>query len=163
MISYGFIQNNQTVSQPSKKHGHICKHFSGHVAWYNCFNKSLLAMHGTAMQYIWTLWLTPKQLILCHALTYEKCNETNPGWELSEEMFCPMGPESEKSTINCNEVTVSFCIGLLILLSPLVLDNWKFVWTCCLKVPYGDFSECPLSLMAGWSQCFSPQPLKKGF
>lgn len=74
-------------------------------------------MDGMALQYIWTLMTNTKTADTCHTLAYEKCNGTYLGWELREEMYRPMGPE----TIHCTGVTVSFCIRPLILLSLLSL------------------------------------------
>lgn len=56
--------------------------------------------------------------------------------------FHPMGPETKNSTIHCSGVTVSFCIGLLILLSLLSLITeslsglvvWMFPMESCLNV-----------------------------
>lgn len=117
-------------------------------------------MDGTTLQYIWT---NTKTADTCHTLAYEKCNGTYLGWELREEMYRPMGPE----TIHCTGVTVSFCIQPLILLSLLSLITISLSGLVFWRFPVDFFSssfECPLSIMSGWSQCFGPQPLqKRGF
>jgi len=68
------------VSQPNKKHRHIFKHFF--LLWLDKTaspNLCLIGIHGTALQYIWTLMTNTKTADTCHTLAYEKCNGTYIG------------------------------------------------------------------------------------